>query len=156
MALHTLFSQIHHTNGFLILLLAIGRLGWRLLGPQPRRAGRFPFQNALSFGTHALLYGLLLLLPFSGWAALSVYGLAPIWLFDLKGVAPPILPVQPLTSTFGYGFFAHIHLYGAYVGAALLSVHVLAALWHHWIVKDNVLLGMWPLGRDQNMSPPRA
>lgn len=144
--LHTLFSQIHHTNGFLILLLATIRLAWRLHGRRPTAEGdHFVFQDRLAGLTHALLYTLLILLPFSGWAALSVYRVAPIWLFDRSNIVPWILPKAPVASPFGYGFFGHVHVYAVWVGGGLLALHVVAALWHHFVVKDGTLVRMWPL-----------
>jgi cytochrome b561 len=153
--LHNLFSQIHHTNGFLILLLVTARLAWRLHRPRPAPVPEhFPFQHILSYATHALLYVLLFLLPFSGWAALSVYGVAPIWLFNQKGLVPSILPVQPWTAPFGYSFYAHVHVYALYAGAVLLCFHLVAALWHQLVVKDDAFARIWPLGRVQTAEPP--
>jgi cytochrome b561 len=141
--LHYFAGQIHHTVGFLILALALGRLGWRLWGgrrPEPE-GGR----DVAAGLVHAALYGLLFLLPLSGWAALSVYGLAPTWFLNQAHLIPPILPRQPLNSPTGYGFFAHIHIWGLWAGAGLVTLHVLAALWRHWVVKDDTLRRMWPL-----------
>jgi cytochrome b561 len=144
--LHTLFSQIHHTDGFLILLLATARLAWRLHGPRPKaETSHFVLQHRLAGLTHALLYALLILLPFSGWAALSAYGVAPIWLFDRSDIMPWILPEAPLGSPFGYGLFAHIHVYAVWTGGVLLSLHVAASLWHQFVVRDDAFRRMWPL-----------
>jgi cytochrome b561 len=149
--LHNLASQIHHTNGLLILVLVATRLSLRLASPTPApQPDRFPGQGGLSRLTHGALYGLLFALPLSGWAALSVLGLAPIWLFNLSGVVPAILPRLPLASPLGYGLFAHIHLWALYIGAVALSAHAAAALWHHFVLRDNILLRMWPLARSEN------
>jgi len=145
--LNDLAGQIHHTNGLLILALMIGRLAWSLASPRVAAvAARFAGQQAASKLVHAGLYAALIVLPLSGWAALSVYGLAPIWLFNLKGVVPPILPIRPLNGPFGYGFFAGVHVWTLYLGAVLLGLHIAAAAWHHWILKDTVFRRMWPLG----------
>jgi cytochrome b561 len=152
--LQTFASQIHHTIGFTLLALAAGRLTWRLLQSQrPAPLGRFYLLS--SRFVQPCLYLLLFLLPLSGWSALSVYGLAPIWMFGWQGVVPPLLPKLPYDSPYGYGFFAHIHIYGLWAGAALLSLHVTAALWHHFIRKDGLLVRIWPLGKaGQGASPP--
>ena len=144
--LNDLAGQIHHTNGFLILALMICRAAWSIARPRVAEApARFQGQQAASKFVHLGLYGALFILPLSGWAALSVFGLAPIWFFNLKGLAPPIMPVQPLNGPFGYGLFAGIHIWTLYVGAGLLGLHIAAAVWHHWILKDNVFRRMWPL-----------
>ncbi len=141
--LHNLASQIHHTLGFLFLLLATFRLAWRLRAYRPLPIGRFHLV-ATRF-VQPCLYLLFFLIPLSGWAALSVYGLAPIWMFGWSGIVPPLLPMLPYDSRFGYGFFAHIHIYALWAGAALLSLHIATALWHHFVRKDALLRRMWPL-----------
>ena len=71
------------------------------------------------------------------------FGDSPLWLFGWN-IMPPILPQRPLDDPFGYAFFASIHRYAIYVGAALVSLHVLAALFHHLVRRDGVLWRMWP------------
>jgi len=141
--LHNLASQIHHTLGFLLLLLAACRLTWRLRTRRPPPIGRFHL--AATRFVQPCLYLLFFLLPLSGWAALSVYGLAPIWLFGWSGIIPPLLPMLPYNSPYGYGFFAHIHIYALWAGAGLLTLHITTALWHHFIAKDSLLRRIWPL-----------
>jgi cytochrome b561 len=155
--LHNFFSQVHHTNGLLILLLGILRLGWSLHGPRPQAlTGETQLRRRASVIVHAALYVILFVLPLSGWAALSVYGVAPIWIFSLRGVVPPILPTLPFNAPLGYGFFAHIHVWSLFVGGALLSTHIGGALWGHWRLRNELLVRMWPLGgaADDPIRPP--
>jgi len=42
-----------------------------------------------------------------------------------------------------------VHGYLAYVLFGLVGIHVLAALWHHFIRHDNVLRRMWPGAADR-------
>jgi cytochrome b561 len=149
-AIHLLLAQIHHTIGLGLLLLVAVRTFWRLKNPVPALPGSpGRLQQWLARGTHWAFYGLLFLLPLSGWAAMSVlgdtedYGDAPVWFFGWDGL-PPILPQRPLDDPFGYSFMASIHRYAVYAGGVLLLVHVLAALWHHLVRRDAVLLRMWP------------
>ena len=144
--LHTFASQIHHTNGFLILTLVVFRLGWRYRHPAPEMPVSLArYEKALALLNHGFLYALLILFPLSGWCALSVFAESPLWLFGSDHIMPFILPKLPLTDTFGYGFFARIHRFCYQAGAGLLTLHIVAALWHHGIRKDNVLRRMWPL-----------
>lgn len=144
--LHNFAGQMHHTIGFAILLLACIRLGWRFSGSVPSRS--------LASGiVHAGLYALLIALPLSGWAALSVYGEAPIWFFNRSDWMPAILPRVPVRDPHGYGFYARIHIRLLLIGAALLTLHVAAAFWHHYRRRDGVLLRMWPLAVPQDELP---
>jgi len=144
--LQTLMSQIHHTLGLLILLLVPARLAWRLRGPVPGLDGQVPaYRHSMARLTHVLFYVLLLVLPLSGWAAVSVVAGAPIWFFGVQ--MPSILPPMPLDSPFGYTLTAAIHVYAAWFGGVLLLVHVGAAFWHLLVLKDNVFRRMWPLAK---------
>jgi cytochrome b561 len=153
LALHRLFEQIHHTNGFVILTLALVRIVLRLTGaaPKPVTVG---WQDWLSRIVHFAILFLLVLLPMSGWAALSVFRGAPIWLFDNQNIIPWILPKHPSGDPYGYGLYAKIHVWSYKIGAGLLTLHIGAALWHHFFRKDTVLLRMWPLAKGENRPLP--
>ncbi|WP_342804876.1 cytochrome b/b6 domain-containing protein [Alteromonas sp. M12] len=151
---HDVIAQIHHTNGFVLLLLVFFRLAWRLMGVVPQLPSGFSrFKQCSAKLTHELLYALLLLVPLSGWAALSVladsaeYGVTHIWFFTTDGVIPPILPIQDINSMFGYSFFGKTHRYLLVAGGVILVIHVFASLWHHLVEKEQILLRMWPGGR---------
>lgn len=150
--LHILMAQIHITNGFLILLLVTYRLTWRFKNPAPDLPPSLAaYQKVLARLTHGFLYLLLFVMPLSGWAANSVlgdseqFGVTELWFFAWD-IMPPILPQLPLDHQFGYVFFAKIHRYALYTGGVILGLHLLAAVWHHFINKDNILLRMWPAG----------
>jgi cytochrome b561 len=151
LAVHQFAGQIHHTVGFLILALTLLRLAWRLFGPVPAAAGVFRFQGPMSRITQYALCAALIGLPVSGWLALSVFG-APIWFLDRGDIVPAIAPRLPPDDPHGYGFFAAIHVWLLTLGAALLALHVTAALWHHFVRRDDTLRRMWPLAA-LNVSP---
>ncbi len=80
--------------------------------------------------------------PLSGWAALSAYeGEFPIFFMGWDAV-PRIVPQVQESDTFNYEFFALIHRWCWRVGALLLGLHVLAALWHGYVARDGVLRRM--------------
>ncbi len=152
LGLHNLMAQVHITNGILILALVSYRLSWRYRNPAPGLpASLEAYQKWIARLTHGFLYTLLLVMPLSGWAANSVLGDSPqfgdteLWFFAWD-IIPPILPQLPLDHQFGYVFFANIHRYALYAGGVILGLHILAALWHHFARKDNILLRMWPAG----------
>ena len=64
-------SMAHNTLGFLFLLLATGRLGWRLSHVVPDLpAALVTYQRYLAKLTHAFFYLLMFAFPLSRWAAL--------------------------------------------------------------------------------------
>ncbi|MEO8225301.1 MAG: cytochrome b [Gammaproteobacteria bacterium] len=136
-------SRLHHTNGFLVLILATFRLTWRASNPTPELPETLAaYQKGLARLTHGFLYGLLFAFPLSGWAALSAYeGQFPIFFFGWEHV-PRIVPQAVDGSHAPYEFYAAIHKTCWRIGAVILALHVAGALWHHFVVKDGVLRRM--------------
>ena len=129
--------DIHRSTGALLLPLVIVRLIYRLNNPPPPLPADIPpMQQMAAQATHWALYGLLIVQALVGWIATSAYR-APIrvfWLFEL----PPIWPVnQPFSEQ---AFAVHRFLGIALV--ILLCGHIGAALFHHFIRKDDVLKRM--------------
>jgi len=137
-------SRLHHTNGFLILILATFRLGWRLTNPTPDLPpGLAAYQRVVARITHVFLYGLLLAFPLSGWATLSAYeGQFPIFFFGVEDV-PRLVPQAVDGSHAPYEFYAEIHEACWRIGAVVLALHVAGALWHQFVRRDDLLRRMW-------------
>lgn len=143
-ALVMTLSRAHNTNGFLILILALLRLSWRLGNPSPELpAALIAWQRFVARATHIALYALLFIFPLSGWAALSAWtGEFPIFFFGWDNVFR-IVPQAAAGSPFTSDLFGEIHESCWKVGAAILLLHISAALWHEYIKRDGVLSGMW-------------
>jgi len=143
-ALVMTLSRAHNTNGFLVLILVLGRLGWRLQNPAPDLpAGLAAWQRLTARATHTLLYTLLLIFPLTGWAALSAYdGEFPIFFFGWDHVFR-IVPQATGESPFTSDLFSGIHEACWKIGAVVLGLHVVAALWHEYVRRDGVLRRMW-------------
>ncbi len=137
-------SRAHNTLGFLVLILVIFRLSWRAVNPTPELpAALTAYQRVLARLTHAALYALLVVFPLTGWSALSAYdGEFPIYFFGWDNVFR-IVPRVPEGSTFDADFFGEVHETCWKIGAGILGLHVVAALWHQYVVKDGVLRRMW-------------
>lgn len=107
--------DLHRPLGIAILLLAILRLGNRLLSATP-----------------PLLYMLMLCLPLLGWATLSA-GNWPVTMFAGWNL-PPIAPVSSVL----YAWFRAAHGLFAWLLFLLVLGHLCAALIHAWIYRDGV------------------
>jgi cytochrome b561 len=79
---------------------------------------------------------LLIAQPIVGWIASSAYG-APIKVFSLFTLPP----IWPRYEPFSKEMFA-LHGWIGLAIAALLCAHIGAALFHHFIRKDDVLMRM--------------
>jgi cytochrome b561 len=132
--------QWHKSFGVLILALVVLRLGWRLINPRPMPwPGLRRWERRASAAAHRGLYGVFLALPLTGWALVSTTVLPiPTLIFGLF-----VLPHLPLgVSEAAEEFWAAVHSLLAYAAIMLVGVHVLAALRHHFILRDGVLKRM--------------
>jgi cytochrome b561 len=129
--------DIHRSIGAVLIPLVLVRLGYRLTNPPPPLPDDIPAIQRLAANlTHWALYMLLVVQGFIGWIATSAYR-APIkvfWLFEL----PPIWPVDQPYSEKMFG----VHRLLGIVLALLICMHIGAALFHHFVRKDDVLMRM--------------
>ena len=135
------FVQIHKAVGLTILVLTLARIGWRMANPAiPLPAAMARWDKIAARTTHVLFYVLLIALPMSGWAASSAGGRAIEWFGLFQW---PLLPVERSRELAR----SLMGLHGAAVKLlyVLLALHVLAALKHQFINRDNVLHRMIPL-----------
>jgi len=132
----------HKSLGMLILALVLARLGWRLLNPAPRLPRETPkWKRVASHASHALLYALLIAMPLDGWLINSASGIPfrIFWLLPLPGI---IHADSGLAELFK---LAHFWMFVGFTG--LLTLHVAAALHHHFVLRDEVLGRMLRDGR---------
>lgn len=132
--------QWHKSFGFLLLGLVLVRIGWRLGNARPALPQTVaPLERRAAPLVHALLYAAQLVIPLSGWALVSVSMLdVPSVPFDL--FVMPNLPLLP--SDDAETFWSGAHEWFAWAGMALAALHILAALRHHFLLRDNVLARM--------------
>lgn len=154
MILQIELTQIHKSFGFVVFALAILRVLWRWASPVTPAppAGRPAWERAAVHGAHGALYLLMFAIPVSGWLMSSASPLndpdaypAPLknMVFGLFELPDPFRPgSEALTET-----FHTIHWVSVYILAAILVVHVGAALKHHYVDRDTVLRRMLPGGR---------
>lgn len=131
--------NLHFAIGVTILALAILRVLWRFGHPVPLLRDNVPaWQHWTARATHWLLYLLLFLLPILGWMDANFRGYA----VDYFGLAtiPQILPAVPALA----GRMGDIHTFVSYVLLGVVGLHVLAALYHHFLLRDRVLTRMLP------------
>jgi cytochrome b561 len=141
----TLF-QLHKSIGITILVLSLLRLIWRLTHKAPPLPTTMPkWEQAAAHIGHFLLYVVMIGMPLSGWAMVSAspHNIPTI----LFGVVPwPALPV--LSTIDNKQEVSHalngVHGTVAYILAALVVGHAAAALKHHFISRDDILLRMAP------------
>jgi cytochrome b561 len=140
--------QLHKSIGITVMLAVLLRILWRLTHRPPPLPAMPPLEKAAAEGTHGLLYILMLVVPLSGWALVSVspFNLPTV----LYGLVPwPHLPVLPeltdKTQVEAVVKFVHGKL--AWSLTAIIALHAGAALRHHFILRDGILRRILPFGR---------
>ena len=120
----------HMPLGITVLLLMIVRfvVRWRTPQPEPATVGN-AFLDKVGKWTHYLLYIFAILMPLTGLFLSVTFKLAPV-VFGGEGSLPRDL------SPMLHGLIDPIF-------ALLILLHILAALYHQFVRKDNLLARMW-------------
>ena len=141
------FYNWHKWAGISILVLSVLRLGWRLTHQPPELPAAVVramprWQVKAQHTTHTLLYALFFAVPLLGWAYSSAAGFPIVWLGQIA--LPDLLPADKALAE----LIKPLHKLSALALMGLVALHVAAALKHHWIDRDGLLLRMLP-GRPQ-------
>ena len=137
----------HKSIGITILMLAVIRLLWRWVNPTPLLPGTLkPYERTLANFTHATLYVLLFAMPLSGWMMSSARGFPVAWFgfFPKSWFGSLQLPDLVPKNKSLYDIMLTTHQALQWVLYTVVALHVLAALKHHFILKDNILRRMLP------------
>lgn len=128
----------HKLLGVTILAVVVCRLAYRLTHGIPAAEPTLTaWQRVASRLNHWGLYILLLCVPIAGYIGISLYpALDILGQFSLPAV------VEPNREASDTAFLVH-RLLGRLL-VLLVAIHVAAALFHHFIRKDNVLARMLP------------
>ena len=129
----------HKWGGITVFMLVWLRLAWRVTHRPPA----YPLnmsapQQLLAHGGHLALYGLMLVIPLSGWLMSSAKGVQTVWF----GVLP--LPDLLAKDKELGKQLAELHSALNIGLLVLVGVHAAAALMHHLYFKDDILRRMLP------------
>lgn len=142
-AARSLWFDWHKTLGFLILILSLGRLAWRLFDRPPALPeGMKPWERWAARANHFLFYVVLIGLPLTGWAYISTGSgaLASSTTPLVGGLSFPFLPGLPRE---GHEAFEEAHELLVKLTYALVVLHVGAVL-KHMFVDRGPLAGRMP------------
>lgn len=132
----------HKSIGVLVLLLAAMRVIWRFSNRPPVPPPAMPgWERWAAKVDHWSLYLLMVVVPLSGWVidSASAIPFRVFWLFSMPRLTGPDKALEEAAK--------EVHEATAYILLALLALHVGAALWHHFVRRDEILTRMLPAFR---------
>jgi cytochrome b561 len=144
------FIEMHKSFGITVLGLGLMRLLWRLTHTPPALPAAYkPWERRAAHAAHWILYGLVFLVPLSGWAHDSAWKLAATHPMKLFFVIPWfrfgfLESLDPVTKEYWHTVLSQVHTSFAYVLAAMFVVHVAGALKHQFFEGVPELQRMWP------------
>lgn len=129
--------NIHEVLGLAVLGLTVLRLAWRTIH-RPSKVVAPRWMLLLSKAVEAALYALLVVTPLTAIAGAWLEG-HPLTLGILGSIPPPIAENHALGQS-----IAKIHTLLGDAIVWLAGFHAAAGLFHHFVLRDAVLLGMLP------------
>jgi|WetSurMetagenome_2_1015567.scaffolds.fasta_scaffold84936_1 cytochrome b561 len=141
--------QWHKSFGITVLVLSLLRLAWRLAHPAPPYPAHMPaWEKAAARAAHWGFYLLMIAIPLTGWIVVSASPTNIPTLLYKTIPWPHIgwvhgLPL-PERKSLGHTV-VEVHGTLAWGAAILLAIHVLAALRHQFLARDEVLWRMLPV-----------
>ena len=132
----------HKSTGMLILLLMATRAAWRMANAVPSLPDDLrPAERLLARLSHLLLYVLLFLMPVTGWILTSASNIpfSMFWLIPIPAIVHPDEAIADAAAGVHFALFVLLSL--------LLVLHIGAALRHHFLKHDDILVRMLPCRR---------
>ncbi|MBB4008418.1 cytochrome b [Allorhizobium taibaishanense] len=129
--------EIHKSFGMTALALIVLRIPVRASYGEPSWRTQPSWSvKAGAHAAHMVLYGLMILMPVTGYMTSGAAGRSLPWfgLFQWPNLMPADRDLSRLAAT--------IHEYGAYAFFAVLGLHIAAVAWHRLVKKDEVLSRM--------------
>lgn len=131
--------MLHKSFGALILFLMLLRIAYRLIAGAPAPDPTLKtWERTASSAVHGLLYLLVLAMALIGYVGHSAFG-APVPFFGLFELPVIVGKNEPLSEK----LFV-LHRYLGWAVAAIVALHIAAALQHYFIRRDGVLQRMLP------------
>jgi len=135
-------QSVHISLGLLLTVVVVARIIWRLMPGHQRPAIVSGWVRLASKGVHYLLYVLLVVQAGLGFTWRWAQG-HEVGFFGLFGIPGPYGALERPTRH----LLAESHQYLGWTIVIIAFGHALAALYHHYFLKDRVLGRMLPLAR---------
>ncbi|MBK0011698.1 cytochrome b [Isoptericola jiangsuensis] len=140
--------NVHWALGLIVGSLVIPRLLWRWLNVEPEAPESSAAEHVLAQCAHYGLYALMILMPLTGYVGTGAptdFGLFSVTAFNETRLFAWFSSATGITwEAFEPPVDAVHHFVGKWVAWVVVGLHVIAALMHHFVRRDNVLVRMMP------------
>jgi cytochrome b561 len=138
-ALRSALLEMHRQLGLLVIIALVARIGYRLVvGLKNHAADIGGALRVAASLAHWLMYAVLASVTLLGWLLCNAHAVR----LRLLGVLP--LPnIIRADSELADSLFDY-HVLGVWALLGMVVPHVAAALWHHFVRRDGVLMAMLP------------
>jgi cytochrome b561 len=133
-----LTRHMHETTGILIFAIVLARILWRTIDAAPEAPPMEPWMKYSAKLAHVALYALLIALPSTAIVGAWLEG-HPLTLLGAGNFGPMLPQAHDVGQTVSY-----VHTILGNVIVWVAGLHAVAALFHHFILRDNVLTSMLP------------
>jgi len=138
--------QLHLSIGVTIAVIVVLRILWKVLNQSPALEPGTRLQHLAAKSGHYALYAVIIVMPLTGYIGTGV-NTEYFFLFDIPKFESTYLYNLLVTDGLGISFetfeepvdFVHKNIGGAWLVWILILGHVMAALYHHFIKKDQTL-----------------
>jgi cytochrome b561 len=133
--------ELHRQLGLLVLLCLLGRLITRLrIGMADHSRGAGKIARLAATLAHGAMYGAIACITLLGWALTNAHA-GHLRLLEIVPLPNLARADSDLADT-----LSDWHIFAAWTLLGLIVLHVSAALWHHFRLRDPVLTAMLPGG----------
>jgi len=150
-AARAVLLDLHRQLGMLVLLcVPLRQLVRYIAGHREFSADMSAMLRLAARLSHVVLYACLIAIPLIGWAVTSAHAV-DLRLFGLVPLPGLVSPDSDLADE-----LTDYHAWVAYGLMGFVFLHALAALWHHYVLRDPVLVAMLPKRALRSRSTERA
>lgn len=129
----------HETLGMLVFAVVLARIVWRLFDPAPQDPPMAAWMDWSARAVHWLLYAMLVAIPATAIVGAFLEG-HPVTFLGLGAIGPLLPSAHDLGAD-----ITELHTtLGSFI-VWVAGLHAAAALFHHFVMKDRVLVSMLPV-----------
>jgi cytochrome b561 len=129
--------NLHKSVGLAVLLVMLARLAWRITHRMPELPPLPLWQARAALSVHVLLYVAMFVDALSGYLGSATSGY-PVKFFGW------VLPAWAGANAAVKDACSVVHVAASWVLVVLIGIHLLATAYHQWVLRDGLLLRMWP------------